>query len=209
MSEAEKRALLRAVVALLVLSSARWVAATVADPPMGPGGDVLPGLMESSAAALDEAGRRAAPLQPDERLDPNRASAAELDRLPGIGAATADAIVRERESGGPFLAPSDLVRVPGLGPASVARLAVHLDMDAPPVAPRPARRPRRDRVDLNRASAEDLVSLPGIGPSLAARIAAARKERPFTSVEDLLGVPGIGPVTLERLLPMIRVGPGN
>jgi len=209
MSEAEKRALRRAVAALLVLSLVRWVAATVAEPPAGPDGDALPGLLESSAAALDEAGRRAAPLQPGERLDPNRASAEELDRLPGIGAATADAIVRERESGGPFFAPSDLVRVPGLGPASVTRLALHLDLDAPPPASRPQRPSRRSRVDLNRASPEDLVALPGIGPALAARIEAARKKRPFTAIEDLLGVPGIGPATLERLRPMARVGRGN
>jgi len=209
MSEAEKRALRRAVAALLALSLFRWGAATVAKPPAGPDGDALPGLMAASTAALDEAGRRAAPLRPGERLDPNRASAEELDRLPGIGAATAQAIVRERESGGPFHTPSDLVRVPGLGPASAARLALLLDLDAPPA---PARRPgrsARDRVDLNRASPEDLEGLPGIGPALAARIDEARKKRPFASVEDLLDVSGIGPATLERLRPMVRTGPGG
>ena len=85
------------------------------------------------------------------------------------------------------------------GPVSVSRLALHLDLDAPPAASRPQRLPRRGRVDLNRASQEDLVALPGIGPALAARIESAREKRPFTSTEDLLGVPGIGPATLERL----------
>ena len=213
MSEAETRALRRAAGALLVLSLVRWGAAVSAGPSVGPGEDVLPGLIESSSAALQEAELRAAPLKPGERLDPNRASAVELDRLPGVGVATADAIVRAREEAGPFLLATDLERVQGIGPAMVRRLAPHLDLASPP-RPRGLRRPSKSKsesesVDLNRASAEALIALPGIGPALAARIVAARRERPFTSAQDLLRVRGIGPATLERLLPLVRVGLGR
>lgn len=58
------------------------------------------------------------------------------------------------------------------------------------------------RVDLNRASYEELQELPGIGPKLAERIIA---HRPYHIMEDLQRVPGIGPVTMERLTPYIRV----
>ncbi len=46
----------------------------------------------------------------------NRATAAELEALPGVGPATAAKIVTDRESNGPFAAPEDLMRVPGIGP---------------------------------------------------------------------------------------------
>ena len=55
-------------------------------------------------------------------IDVNRASAEELDGLPGVGPATAAAIVTERERNGPFVDVDDLDRVPGIGPAKLAAL---------------------------------------------------------------------------------------
>ncbi len=59
---------------------------------------------------------------PDGPIDVNRADVALLDTLPGVGPATAAAIVTERERNGPFLGVDDLERVPGIGPAKVAAL---------------------------------------------------------------------------------------
>jgi competence protein ComEA len=55
-------------------------------------------------------------------LDANVATKAELESLPGIGPATAAAIVTERERNGPFLNVDDLERVPGIGPAKLDRI---------------------------------------------------------------------------------------
>lgn len=55
-------------------------------------------------------------------LDVNRATADELETLPGVGPATAAAIVAERERNGPFVAVADLERVPGIGPAKLAAI---------------------------------------------------------------------------------------
>jgi competence protein ComEA len=55
-------------------------------------------------------------------IDVNRATAEELDALPGVGPATAAAIVAERERNGPFAGVDDLDRVPGIGPAKLAAL---------------------------------------------------------------------------------------
>ncbi len=60
-----------------------------------------------------------------ERIDPNRASAASLRRLPLVGPERARAIVRYRRccaSAPAFGGPEDLQRVPGIG-AGVVRLA--------------------------------------------------------------------------------------
>ncbi len=55
-------------------------------------------------------------------IDINRASATELEALPGVGPATAEAIVTERDTSGPFVSVDDVQRVPGIGPARLAAL---------------------------------------------------------------------------------------
>ncbi len=55
-------------------------------------------------------------------LDVNTATADELDELPGVGPATASAIVTERDRNGPFVSIDDLERVPGIGPAKLAAM---------------------------------------------------------------------------------------
>lgn len=57
------------------------------------------------------------------RVDPNRAGAAELQRLPGVGPVLAERIIEERNSGGRFERASDLERVPGIGSATREKLA--------------------------------------------------------------------------------------
>ena len=52
----------------------------------------------------------------------NSADATALDALPGVGPATAQAIVSYRDQHGPFTAVSGLEDVPGIGPAKVAAL---------------------------------------------------------------------------------------
>jgi competence ComEA-like helix-hairpin-helix protein len=56
------------------------------------------------------------------RIDVNTAPAAELEALPGIGAALAARIVAERTARGAFRSVEDLVRVPGVGEKLAERL---------------------------------------------------------------------------------------
>jgi competence protein ComEA len=59
----------------------------------------------------------------DGLLDLTRASATDLETLPGIGPSRAAAIVEHREREGPFAVPGDLRAVPGIGEATFQTLA--------------------------------------------------------------------------------------
>jgi competence protein ComEA len=69
------------------------------------------------------------------RLDPNRADAAALEALPGIGPARAAAIVAERDRR-PFASLDALTRVHGIGPRTVDRLRPWLEIAPAPAGPR-------------------------------------------------------------------------
>ena len=56
------------------------------------------------------------------RVDLNTATPEQLDALPGVGPATAAAIVRDRDEHGPFRSVDDLARVRGIGPAKLEQL---------------------------------------------------------------------------------------
>ena len=176
------------------------------------------GVRAAAEAELERERIRSAPLAPGERIDPNRADALQLDRLPRVGPALAERIVSWRAEHGPFGSLAGLDSVPGVGPGLLDALEPHLDLprvragarlpvgraapppDAPPAAAR--------RVDVNRATETELEALPGIGPALAARIVALRTEQGrFGNVDELERVPGVGPALLERLRPLVTVSP--
>lgn len=82
-------------------------------------GEVDPASVPSRGAPADPAGGVPVVAGP---LDLNSATAAELEALPGVGPATAAAIVDDRDRNGPFASVDDLDRVPGIGPAKLAAL---------------------------------------------------------------------------------------
>ncbi|HXF68434.1 MAG TPA: ComEA family DNA-binding protein [Thermoflexus sp.] len=66
------------------------------------------------------------------QLDLNTASVEELERLPGIGPRTAQAIVDYRLKRGPFRRLEDLLAVPGIGPATLERIRPLVTVRATP-----------------------------------------------------------------------------
>ena len=60
--------------------------------------------------------------------------------------------------------------------------------------------PRPQKIDINRATVEELVAVPGIGQKMAVAIVDLRsKKGSFSRVEDLLEVPGIKEKKLANL----------
>ena len=75
----------------------------------------------------------------------------------------------------------------GADPARQAALSRRAEEMERPLSP-------GERVDVDRAAADELARLPRIGPKLARRIAEEREAHgPFGSLEGLGRVPGIGP----------------
>ena len=65
---------------------------------------------------------------PDGDIDPNTAGLEKLDELPGVGPATAQAIVDEREQNGPFYYPEDLINVKGIGEKTMLKMLERLKL---------------------------------------------------------------------------------
>lgn len=101
-----------------------------------------PALRAAAAAAcLLLAGPALAkkPLAPGDRIDLNRASVQELQRLPGVGLKKAQAILSHRAKT-PFQRPEEVVQVKGFGPAWFAKVKGNLTAGAAPAAAPPAAR---------------------------------------------------------------------
>ncbi len=200
----------RAVLLLLGLGLVGHIVRMVADDPRRPPGEVRLLGSPNAAAVLarrDSLVRLARPLGPGERVDVDRASAQELERLPGVGPALARRIIEERARAGPFGEPAALRRVPGIGPSKLARMTPNLAFSSPPAAGGPpaasassaAEGPVLDDV-INRGGIPDLERISGIGRRRAARIVAFRDSAgPFRSASQLAEVLGIS-LALARTL---------
>jgi competence protein ComEA len=85
-------------------------------------GEVDPASVASGATAASSSPTGSGATLVAGPLDLNAATAAELEALPGVGPATAAAIVDDRVRNGPFASVDDLDRVSGIGPAKLESL---------------------------------------------------------------------------------------
>jgi competence protein ComEA len=122
-------------------------------------------------------------------LDLNTATTQELEKLPGISAATARKIV----SGRPYAKVDDLAKA-GVPARTVAgiRSLVRVVAASPKASAKAASASMEkggSKVDVNTARIAELEALPGVGVSIAKAIVDGR---PWKSIEDLTKIPGLG-----------------
>jgi len=84
-------------------------------------------LMLAASVAIAQ---KAPPAKP---IDLNTATAAELQQLPGIGPATAKAIIQFREKSGPFQRPEDLLAIHGISRARFEKIRPYITVRPPKI----------------------------------------------------------------------------
>ncbi|MBM4392006.1 MAG: helix-hairpin-helix domain-containing protein [Deltaproteobacteria bacterium] len=154
-----------------------------------------------------------------ELMDINKADAAALESLPGIGESTAANIIAYRDQNGPFTSIDQLDAVSGIGEKTMEKLrplvtvsegagaksgddgaTVTAGSAAASEAAATATTAAGCPVNINTASAAGLDVLPGIGDAKAAEIIAYREANgAFASCDGLDAVSGIGPATVDKL----------
>jgi competence protein ComEA len=137
-------------------------------------------------------------------VDLNKATAEELEELPGVGPATAKKII----AGRPYTKVDDLAKakIPERVITSI-RSKVHV---AEATAAKPKSKSagssepvaKSEKLNLNTADAAALEELPGIGSARAKAIIAAR---PFKSVDELASVRGVGKSRSDALKDLVTV----
>lgn len=100
-----------------------------ASPSPAPTASASPGAAESRArVGRSTAGRRNEAAKPtlSGKIDINRAGASELEKLPGVGPATASSIIEYRKAAGGFAKPEDIMNVKGIGPKKFGQIQRHI-----------------------------------------------------------------------------------
>ena len=127
MTEAERRGVLL-VVGLLLLGAA-WDGLRAMVPGPDPAAPARTSWPADTAAPESTVTVPPSPSPVSEVLDLNRATAEELDRLPGVGPVLARRIIEHRLLHGPFHAVDELLAVRGIGARLLERLRPHLRTD--------------------------------------------------------------------------------
>jgi DNA uptake protein ComE-like DNA-binding protein len=152
------------------------------------------------ASELNQAA--AAETKAAKKLDLNKATPAELEKLPGIGPALSKKIV----AGRPYKSVDDLSKA-GI-PATEIRKINSLVIVGPASDPAPikdakplSKTGKPALVDLNKATSKQLEELPGVLSAYAKKIMAAR---PYKTVDDLSKA-GIPSATVARIKSLVTV----
>lgn len=135
-------------------------------------------------------------------LDLNRASAEDLDAIPGIGPALAQRIVDYRQAHGPFKQVEDLMNVSGIGPQNLQKLKPYLGLGSPEaIAPPDWEAAMTAGKSVSGTHLESQAGrLPGNKSDLQPKTPGRVIDPNLASKADLETLPGIGPALAQRII---------
>jgi competence protein ComEA len=135
-------------------------------------------------------------------IDLNRASAEDLDAIPGLGPALAKRIVEYRQAHGPFKKIEDLREVSGVGPQNLEKLKPYLGLGTPEANAPPdwkASMTTGESVSGYHLESQE-GRLPGSKSDLGPKTPGRVIDPNLASKADLETLPGIGPVLAQRII---------
>jgi competence ComEA-like helix-hairpin-helix protein len=203
MSATERRALLLLLsLGLLGHGVRRWVVPAGAPPGQVELVQALP--PRSPLPHRDSMLALARPLGPSERIDADRATAAELARLPRVGMALAKRMVAYREAHGAFGGLAGLDGVPGVGRGLLGSLAEHLSFSGVPAPPGSApayRQAQAGRGDSTHPMAPLSATTTGLLPGPSSQLGPGeRLNLNSANIAALDALPGIGPARAASIV---------
>ncbi len=140
------------------------------------------------------------------KININTAGVKELSALPGIGEKTALNIISYRDKNGPFQSDKDILNVTGIGAKKLGKFAHMITFNRNNPSPPVLTGPESSKININRATAEEIAMLPGFSNNLAERIIRYRRlNGPFPSAEKIADVPGISYMTFFKIQDFITI----
>jgi competence ComEA-like helix-hairpin-helix protein len=137
-------------------------------------------------------------------LDLNRATAGDLEAVPGIGPVLAQRIVAYRQAHGPFKKMDDLEEVSGISPNNLPKLKPYLGLGGPaPLAPsdwQAAMATGKPASGTFLESQAGRPPLPGSPIDSQSKTPGRLIDPNLASQKDLEALPGIGPVLAQRII---------